>query len=131
MSAKWQLCILQAVCISAAAAGQNSISSVTQRMQDARSLSCWSSCAPPQHTRTLYTVCDKPNHALHLLTCLQELRDVQLTAAAAAVVTADSAAAAAAAGNDGQPSAPLIDLAGETTTEVPAGLLTDDQIPIS
>jgi hypothetical protein len=59
--------------------------------------------------------------------CLQELLDAQLAAAAAAAdVTAGSAAAADDAADDGQPSAPLIDLAGETTTEVPAGLLTDE-----
>jgi hypothetical protein len=64
-----------------------------------------------------------------MLICLQELLDAQLAAAAAAAdVTADSAAAAAAAAaDDGEPSAPLIDLAGETTTEVPAGLFTDER----
>jgi hypothetical protein len=65
------------------------------------------------------------------LVVLQELLDAQLAAAAAAADVAAESAAAAAAADDGQPSAPLIDLAGETTTEVPAGLLTDDQSPAS
>ncbi|KAF6259416.1 JAB1/Mov34/MPN/PAD-1 ubiquitin protease-domain-containing protein [Scenedesmus sp. NREL 46B-D3] len=58
---------------------------------------------------------------------LQELLDAQLTAAVepAADSSADSA------GEDDQPSAPLIDLAGETSVEVPAGLLADNNSPAS
>lgn len=55
--------------------------------------------------------------------CLQELIDAQL---AAAVAAAAAVAESADADDSGLPSAPLIDLAGETTTEVPESLRIED-----
>jgi hypothetical protein len=64
-----------------------------------------------------------------MLLLLQELLDAQLAAAVAAAAAAGIGADSDA--DDGHPSAPLIDLAGETTTEVPASLRTDDEGPAS
>jgi hypothetical protein len=55
--------------------------------------------------------------------CSQELIDAQLAAAAALLL---AAAESADADDSGLPSAPLIDLAGETITEVPESLRIED-----